>query len=91
MMRSVAVPFGCFLPFVVFSAMPLSTRLFKRAEINAFDTTVVTAGPGDEPDSEGAMWRKGKTFTDAAAKVFVRIDDIDVLRGTAQVTIGPTP
>ena len=56
---------------------------------NAFDTRVVVANATDKPDSEGAMWRPGKTYTDAANNISVRIDSLDVLRGVTQITIGP--
>ncbi len=52
---------------------------------NGFDTRVVTASTGGEE----ARWRQGETHTDAAGGITIHIDDIDLLRGTAQVTIGP--
>lgn len=58
---------------------------FQREVPNGFDTRVVTASTGGEE----ALWRKGETYTDAAGGITIHIDDIDLLRGTAQVTIGP--
>jgi hypothetical protein len=53
------------------------------------DTRVVVARAGAAANSDGALWRKGETFTDAASNISIRIDEVDVLRGTAQVTIAP--
>lgn len=61
----------------------------RSEDPNDFDTRVVTAAEGDEADGEGAMWRAGETFTDPASNIRITIDDVDVLRGIARVTIGP--
>jgi hypothetical protein len=56
---------------------------------NGTDAQTVTAGPNDSSSSEGAMWRKGRTFTDQANNILIRVDDVDPIRGIAVVTIGP--
>ena len=73
------------------NALPGEAVIIHRIDPNGRDIDAWTIGPvtGREAADAGAMWKAGQTFTDAANNITIRIDEIDILGGTATVTIGP--